>query len=150
MENAKIYHGSCHCGAVTLALKSAPLDKDYPDTASECACSICSRNRYIWVFPKTEQVIVQGRENLRTYQFATGIVVKTFCKTCGVNVTNEAADLSEEQVAALPDFLRGFYAGQKLQCGLNLRVLNDYNVKDIKEPTRSTFTVNIEPLYVNP
>jgi len=43
VENVKTYHGSCHCGAVTLALKSAPLDKDYPDAVMECACSICVR-----------------------------------------------------------------------------------------------------------
>ncbi|KAK0716179.1 glutathione-dependent formaldehyde-activating enzyme [Lasiosphaeris hirsuta] len=150
IEKAEIYNGSCHCGAVTLALKSAPLDKECPGSVSECSCSICSRNGYIWVFPKREQIVVQGRENLGTYQFAAGVVVKTFCKTCGVNVTNEAAELNEKQLAALQDFMREFHAGQKLQCGLNLRVLNDYNVKDIKEPSRSTFTANIEPLYVNP
>ena len=38
----KTYHGSCHCGAITLAVKSQPLDKEYPETVMDCACSICS------------------------------------------------------------------------------------------------------------
>lgn len=42
IKNAKMYYGSCHCGAVTLALKSLPLDKDYPEQVVDCSCSICS------------------------------------------------------------------------------------------------------------
>lgn len=47
IEGAKIYHGSCHCGAVTIAVKSKDFHKD-PDATSEkglfsCGCSICAR-----------------------------------------------------------------------------------------------------------
>lgn len=41
--NGKLYTGSCHCGAVTLAVKSKPLDETYDETACECNCSICGR-----------------------------------------------------------------------------------------------------------
>jgi len=37
-----MYYGSCHCGAITLAVKSEPLNKEYPHNVTECACSICS------------------------------------------------------------------------------------------------------------
>lgn len=43
IDNAETYHGSCHCGAVTLALKSAPLDKNFPGNIMDCICSICIR-----------------------------------------------------------------------------------------------------------
>lgn len=44
IEGARLYTGSCHCGAVRLALKSEPLDKTYRATRIvECVCSICQR-----------------------------------------------------------------------------------------------------------
>jgi hypothetical protein len=41
VDGGRLYTGSCHCGAVTLALKSKPLDEQ--DATCECNCSICSR-----------------------------------------------------------------------------------------------------------
>jgi len=43
LDNAKLYHGSCHCGAIPVAFKTPLLDKDYPGTVIECNCSICNR-----------------------------------------------------------------------------------------------------------
>jgi len=50
--DAKTYHGSCHCGAVTFALRHKPLDELEPlnhdkdaDRIIECNCSICHRVR---------------------------------------------------------------------------------------------------------
>ena len=50
MENCTTYTGSCHCGAVTIALKnSGPLKQDVAPTEpvdgviGECDCSICAR-----------------------------------------------------------------------------------------------------------
>jgi len=45
----ELYTGSCHCGAVTLAFMSKPLDETFGDLTAECNCSICervSRHRY--------------------------------------------------------------------------------------------------------
>lgn len=42
IEGGKVYKGSCHCGAVTLAVKSKPLEGD-PDGVLECNCSGCVR-----------------------------------------------------------------------------------------------------------
>jgi hypothetical protein len=45
IKNSKLYTGSCHCGAVTLALKTkGPLSKE-GEVIGECDCSICARVR---------------------------------------------------------------------------------------------------------
>lgn len=43
IEGGKVYTGSCHCGAVKVALKTKPLDKTSTETIMECNCSICNR-----------------------------------------------------------------------------------------------------------
>jgi hypothetical protein len=43
IKNGKLYTGSCHCGAATMALKTkGPLSKE-SEVIGECNCSICSR-----------------------------------------------------------------------------------------------------------
>jgi hypothetical protein len=43
IENAKLYTGSCHCGNVTLAMKTkGPLTEGHKHIQG-CNCSICSR-----------------------------------------------------------------------------------------------------------
>jgi len=43
MENAKTYYGGCHCGAVTVAMKSEGPVTDKKRRINECDCSICIR-----------------------------------------------------------------------------------------------------------
>lgn len=91
-------HGSCHCGAVTLALKSKPLETLDPTVDAErivdCNCSICVRNAYLWVYPRVDQSAVSGREHLSYRVFNSGFNRKAFCKHCGVNMWNEANELT--------------------------------------------------------
>ncbi|KAK5654648.1 hypothetical protein OQA88_6969 [Cercophora sp. LCS_1] len=96
IEGGKMYHGSCHCGAVTLALKSLPLDKKYPSKIIDCNCSHCLRNGYLWVYVPKDAVVLQGEENIGRYTFSSGSLAKTFCKTCGVNLTNDIVDESDK------------------------------------------------------
>lgn len=42
-EGSKLYTGSCHCGAVTLALKSKALREHTSEQLLECNCSSCIR-----------------------------------------------------------------------------------------------------------
>ncbi|KAK0616514.1 Mss4-like protein [Immersiella caudata] len=150
IEDGRIYYGSCHCGAVTLAVKTAPLDKDYPGDVLECACSICLKNGYIWLYTKVEQVALQGEENLGRYSFGSGVLAKTFCKTCGVHFTNDGVKLTEEEEAALPEAAQRRRKRMAPWRPVNLRVLNDHNIKDIKEPAKLTHGVGFEPKYVDP
>lgn len=43
IDGSKLYTGSCHCGAVTLAFMSEPLDETNENETAECNCSICVR-----------------------------------------------------------------------------------------------------------
>jgi hypothetical protein len=96
-----------------------------------------------------DQVVVQGEDNLGRYTFARGIMAKTFCKTCGVPLTNAALDLSEDELAALSEGSRKWHARSRDYLPVNLRVLHDFNVRDVKTEKLNGFT-HIEPLYVNP
>ena len=52
IENGVVYHGSCHCGAVKVAVKTkGPLDKTYDERCMECNCSICQRVCYVFSLP---------------------------------------------------------------------------------------------------
>jgi hypothetical protein len=56
IEGGKLYTGSCHCGVVTVAVKTLPLDDTYKDRLVECNCSICERvsGRSQWTRPRTD------------------------------------------------------------------------------------------------
>ncbi|KAL0944377.1 glutathione-dependent formaldehyde-activating enzyme [Colletotrichum truncatum] len=43
IEGGRVYTGSCHCGDLTVAVISKPIDETYEDMIIECNCSICSR-----------------------------------------------------------------------------------------------------------
>lgn len=43
IENAKTYYGGCHCGAVTVAMKTPGPLTDGKQPILECNCSICMR-----------------------------------------------------------------------------------------------------------
>lgn len=49
IEDGVMHHGSCHCGAITIALKSKPFEKLSEtvdeDRIVECNCSFCTRVR---------------------------------------------------------------------------------------------------------
>lgn len=150
LANPTIYHGSCHCGAVTLAIKTEPLNKDYPGYVLECACSICSINGYIWLYTARDQIVLQGEENLGKYGFGYGVLQKTFCKTCGVNITNQTLDLSDEEVKGLPEKAYKRWKFMSEWRPVNLRVLDGFDVEEIKTPEKLTHGVDFEPKYVYP
>ncbi len=47
-DGLKLYHGNCHCGAVTYTVKTKPLDDI---EVMSCNCSLCSRVRSCLSFP---------------------------------------------------------------------------------------------------
>jgi hypothetical protein len=72
--------GGCHCGRVRFeALLADEVE------AQTCNCSICSMTGFIHVIaPESRFRLVQGRDDLATYSFNTGVAQHHFCKTCGV------------------------------------------------------------------
>ncbi len=72
--------GGCHCGAVRFKVWVDTID------AIQCNCSICAKKGFVNLISKPENFeLLQGEENLSTYQFNTKVAQHRFCKTCGVH-----------------------------------------------------------------
>ncbi|KAL6407092.1 glutathione-dependent formaldehyde-activating enzyme [Ilyonectria robusta] len=151
IEGGKFYTGNCHCGAVQVALATKPLDSTYPDMIGECNCSICERNAYVWVWPLRDQVILHGEpEDIGRYFFGSEVIGKTFCKKCGVQLTNEPSILSDEAVAALPEARRQVYDMVKPKHPVNVRVLEGIDLSELKQKIQHLPGSARSPVYVNP
>ncbi|TDZ24852.1 Centromere protein V [Colletotrichum orbiculare MAFF 240422] len=153
IDGQKLYTGSCHCGAVTLALMSKPLDETFDGLTAECDCSSCQRNAYRWIYPSKEQVVLHASNpsNIGRYSFAHYIVDKTFCKICGVAMTNQCNDLTEEERQARGALsAEGLPDGFRAQHPVNLRVLHDVDFVTMKPPTMKNGADAILPRYNNP
>ena len=73
------YHGSCHCGTVTLSI-TGPFSK-----GAVCDCSICSRKGTVMVMvDRANLEVTAGQDNLAMYEFNTKAAKHYFCKTCGI------------------------------------------------------------------
>ncbi|CAK7219749.1 hypothetical protein SCUCBS95973_003924 [Sporothrix curviconia] len=155
-----MYYGSCHCGAVRVALRCQPLDDTLDPTKQsdrviECDCSICQRNGYRWFYPKADQVAVHDPEGvLKYYAFGKFVNRKSFCGRCGVPISNLPSDLTDEQIAQLPEIGRNEHsmAWRKRianTSAINTRVLYgvDLSKQSAKEGNRHKL---IPGEYINP
>ncbi|KAH6856844.1 Mss4-like protein [Chaetomium sp. MPI-CAGE-AT-0009] len=169
-EDGKTYHGSCHCGAVTTAVrvKGSLEDGTYDGRLMECNCSFCrqacsplftvfmsSTNHapqqgYVWIYPSSNQLAIQGRDNVFYYKFGNHIWRKLFCKTCGVHIGSEVnPDQTEEEIAALPEMYQQFRINHVNTQPLNLRIVNGLDVKSLKV-IRGDGWSKQDPQYVYP
>ena len=67
--------GTCHCGAVTVEVPSAP-----PQVTS-CNCSICRRLGTLWAYYEPTDVKITGPTT--TYQWGDKTIDFHHCTTCG-------------------------------------------------------------------
>ena len=75
-----IHKGGCHCGRIRFEVE-APSDL----LLDECNCSICNMVGYQHlIVPKSNFRILQGEDQLITYEFNTGVARHYFCNHCGV------------------------------------------------------------------
>ncbi|KAI0870963.1 glutathione-dependent formaldehyde-activating enzyme [Hypoxylon argillaceum] len=148
VEGGQLYTGSCHCGAVTVALKSKPIDKELQGLV-ECNCSICSRYGATWIYPIHAHVTIEGTENLATYYLGKKFAGKKFCKICGIPISSEAVLATDERVAQMDPDTRKWYEGAILIKALNLRVIDGLDVNDLT-PARLDGYNLIKPGYVEP
>ncbi|KAI5803043.1 Mss4-like protein [Geopyxis carbonaria] len=126
----KTYTGSCHCGAVRIA---AALGEIEGVEVRSCNCSLCNRRGELWVYPKSEDVVVREETEgaLRSYRFGKGVGEHRFCGVCGVSVVNPVA----VEGAPLP---------------VNARCLEGVDVKALAERAVKVDGAKVEPLYVVP
>ncbi len=74
------YKGSCHCGAVWFEVEAPERIK-----CADCNCSICAKSGFLHlIVPMSKFRLLQGKDNLTTYTFNTGVAQHKFCKTCGI------------------------------------------------------------------
>lgn len=71
--------GSCHCGAVIIEVEAATEIDVY-----ECNCSMCVRTGFLHlIVSKDSFQLLQGKDDLTTYTFNTGVAQHYFCRHCG-------------------------------------------------------------------
>lgn len=153
-KGGKIYHGSCHCGRVTLAVRvDKPLEqRDVTvdeERICECNCSACARGAYIWIYPQKEDTVIQGEENLEYLIFNTKITRKAFCRHCGVHICNAPSPLTAAEEEALEVPTRGWRERTKDLRPISLRVLDDFDFKTVETQKLDGWNF-VKPLYVNP
>ena len=74
------YDGSCHCGRVRFRVTGTIAD------ASDCNCSMCTKKGIVhWIVGPEQFELLQGKDDLTTYRFNTGVARHTFCRHCGIH-----------------------------------------------------------------
>jgi len=74
------HRGSCHCGRVRFE-----VDAPAKLSVNECNCSICSMTGFLHLIVRKEHFrLTGGEEDLRLYQFNTGVARHYFCRNCGI------------------------------------------------------------------
>ncbi|KAF7366759.1 hypothetical protein MSAN_00934200 [Mycena sanguinolenta] len=113
-DGEKIYPGSCHCGAITFALKSPwLLEKTGPpdmenNQVAECDCSSCIRHAGFYTYPRPASRVpmhVSPPDALAVYFSPVGkrFGGATFCRVCGCGVGQKIVGPPAERVATLPE-----------------------------------------------
>jgi hypothetical protein len=125
-DGERVYTGSCHCGGLTVAVAAPPLDETYPHMVRECNCSSCERNANIWIYPLRNKVVLAGDAALRgDYSYGLRVGAKTFCRRCGVSMTNDTRALTDAQLAAIEDdTARSLVASAYMVHPVNARTLH--------------------------
>ncbi|KAF2831033.1 hypothetical protein CC86DRAFT_133904 [Ophiobolus disseminans] len=113
------YHASCHCGSFTYDVTASPPLDDPSCTVTECNCSICARNGYLFIYALDANVqFTKGDiSELRSYTFGPNPrVAHYFCGTCGASCVARSID---------PDFFAG------MTC-VNVRMFEGVDIKTLK------------------
>ena len=73
---------TCHCEKIELEVN---IPSEGFKKLMRCNCSLCKRKGAVMSpFPKEDVKIVNGQENLKTYQYHTKVAEHYFCSNCGI------------------------------------------------------------------
>lgn len=76
---------------------------------------------------------LHGEEaNIGRYSFGYSVEAKTFCRVCGVNLTNTRNALSDNQVSLLPTKIQEFYRMPLTEHAVNARVLDGVDIEKLR------------------
>ena len=109
--------GSCHCGAVRIAVPRAP------EWVASCNCTICRRTGALMAYYRPDEVRVEG--GTETYLTGDRFILFHHCPACAchthwsANPEALAGDLPEEVGAALAE-----------RMGVNARLLDGFEVRE--------------------
>ena len=74
------YEGGCHCGRVRFRVTGTLGE------VSDCNCSMCTKKGIVhWIVRPEQFELLQGKDELTTYRFNTGVARHTFCRHCGIH-----------------------------------------------------------------
>ncbi|KAF7968477.1 hypothetical protein HWV62_30499 [Athelia sp. TMB] len=124
----KIYPGSCHCGAVTFALRSPPLD-DPAVEVKECDCSLCLRLGPILTYPSPlarapYHERTPGALASYTYTLGPKMISYQFCGACGVCLFLAVHGPPDAVVATLPPARQELIKAKREIRPVNVRALD--------------------------
>jgi len=103
----------------------------------------------VWIYPLTNEVSIQGEDNVTVYGFNLGLWSKAFCKTCGIHLYAVHNMPSDEAVAKMPETTKQWAIGAAHLRPLNLRVLNGVDLKELKLIHNDGYS-NIPGNYIEP
>lgn len=109
--------GSCHCGAVTIAVPGPP------ESVVQCNCSLCRKIGWLVAYYERANVTITGE----TDAYVTGEKWMKFrhCRRCGVTTHWEPAEGYEDRGLG-PDEL----AFLTTRIGINARLLDGFGVSE--------------------
>ncbi|KAE8150488.1 hypothetical protein BDV25DRAFT_154322 [Aspergillus avenaceus] len=80
------YTSTCHCTAIRLSFKIPSLTTN-STKITQCNCSICTKNGYLLVYPRTTDVTFHsGESEMAQYRFGNLAKPHKFCARCGTSV----------------------------------------------------------------
>lgn len=84
-------NGSCHCGAVKLALADAPTD------INDCQCEHCQKRGVLWAYYRPKDAAITGETS--RYLWGDKEIWFHFCPTCGCSTHWSAVDPMLDRMA---------------------------------------------------
>ena len=104
------HRGSCHCGAVRVAVPFAPGDNPERPFVASCNCSICRKlGQLVAYYPDDGRVRVEGKT--ARYVWGDRMIAFHFCGVCGCHTNWTSTGESHGYVGVNARLLDGFAVG---------------------------------------